>query len=67
MGEFVYGQLVEEGNPAEGVVYTKPNDYTLIKRWHCPEPFAEWTSSQALALPVLQNVHTIYQLNLAEE
>lgn len=67
VGEFVYGQLVEEGNPAEGVVYTKPNEYTLIKRWHCPEPFAEWTSSQALALPVLQNVHTIYQLDITAE
>lgn len=67
VGEFVYGQLVEETNPAEGVLYSKVNDYTLIKRWHNEEPFCEYTAAQALALPIIQNAHQIYQLDIKEE
>lgn len=66
VGELVYGQLAEETNPSEGAMYTKANDYTLIKKYHIEEPFSEMTSSQAIALPVLNNVESIYQLDINE-
>lgn len=66
VGELVYGQLAEETSPSEAAMYTKANEYTLIKRWHMEEPFCEMTSSQAIALPVIQNAASIYQLDVNE-
>ncbi|MCQ2348971.1 MAG: major capsid protein [Paludibacteraceae bacterium] len=66
VGDLVYGQLVEEVNPSSAAIYTKGNAYTLVKKWHVEEPFAEITSAQAIALPVLNNVESIYQLDINE-
>lgn len=66
VGELVYGQLAEETSPSEAAMYTKANEYTLVKRWHIEEPYCEMTSSQAIALPVINNAASIYQLDVNE-
>lgn len=67
VGELVYGQLAEETAPSQAAMYTKATEYTLIKRWHVEEPYCEMTSSQAIAIPVLTNVSSLYYLDVNEK
>ncbi|MBS3993120.1 MAG: major capsid protein [Bacteroidetes bacterium] len=66
VGKLVYGILAEETRPNKSVMYEKADGFILLKKWHQSEPFAEFTSSQALALPVISNVDSIYLLDTEE-
>jgi hypothetical protein len=66
VGKLVYGILAEETRQNKAVMYEKADDFILLKKWHSPEPFAEYTSSQALVLPVINNVDSIYILDVQE-
>ena len=66
VGKLVYGILAEETRQNKAVMYEKADNFILLKKWHSPEPFAEYTSSQALALPVINNVKSIYLLDAEE-
>lgn len=63
VGDLVWGTLVEDLNRSKDVDYAKVDGFILLKKWHEPEPFAEFTSSQALVLPVINNVSSIYIIN----
>lgn len=63
VGALVYGTLAEETNPVKQVDYTKANEYTLVSKFSKNDPLEEFTSSQALALPVIENVDQIYQID----
>ncbi|MFV0501717.1 MAG: hypothetical protein ACK5MH_09035 [Bacteroidales bacterium] len=66
VGSLVYGTLAEEGTPVAGVEYAKVDDYILISKYSKNDPLQEFTSSQALVLPVIENVDEIYVLNTQE-
>jgi len=66
VGKLVYGILAEETRKNKSVLYEKADGFILLKKWHSPEPFAEFTSSQALVLPVINNVSSIYTLDTEE-
>lgn len=66
VGKLVYGILAEETRQNKAVMYEKADNFILLKKWHSPEPFAEFTSSQALALPVINNASSIYLLDAEE-
>lgn len=66
VGKLVYGILAEETRKSPKVMYEKSGSFILLKKWSTEEPFAEFTSSQALALPVINNVDSIYLLNCEE-
>ena len=66
VGKLVYGILAEETRKSPKCMYEKSGSYILLKKWSTEEPFAEWTSSQALVLPVLNNVSSIYVLDHEE-
>jgi hypothetical protein len=66
VGKLVYGILAEETRQNKAVMYEKADNFMLLKKWHSPEPFAEFTSSQALALPVINNTGSIYILDAEE-
>lgn len=66
IGSLVYGTLAEEGTPVGGVEYAKVDDYILISKYSKNDPLQEFTSSQALVLPVIENVDEIYVLNTLE-
>lgn len=63
VGKLVYGILAEETRPNKAVMYEKADNFILVKKWHSAEPFAEFTSTQALVLPVINNVDSIYLLD----
>lgn len=66
VGALVYGTLAEETNPVSGVKYAKANEYTLISKYSKNDPLKEFTSSQALCLPVIEGVDEIYQMDITD-
>lgn len=62
VGRLVYGILAEDTRRDPAIMYEKV-EYILVKKWHTNEPFSEFTSSQALCLPVIDNASSIYLLN----
>lgn len=63
VGRLVYGTLVEETNPVNGVDYQKSGTHILVSKFSTNEPFAEFTSAQAICLPVIDGVEGIYMLH----
>ena len=62
----MYGILAEETRKSKAATYTKAGKFIMIKKWSSEEPFAEFTSSQALAIPVIDAVDSIYLLDSEE-
>lgn len=62
-GELVYGAPSEEDYPASWVKYENADDYMLISKFSRVDPLVEFTTVQAYALPVLNDVESLYQLN----
>lgn len=58
----VYGTLVEEARPVDGVSYEKSGNYILVSKFAHNEPLEEFTAAQALCLPVIDDVDQIYLL-----
>ena len=63
VGALVWGTLAEKTNPVAGVLYTTVDDYKLIAKYSKTDPLQEFTSGQALVLPVIENVDQIYMLD----
>lgn len=66
VGKLVYGILAEETRKSKAAMYEKSGSFILLKKWSMEEPFAEYTSSQALVVPVIDNVSSIYSLDTEE-
>ncbi|MBP1222657.1 major capsid protein [Flavobacterium sp. 1355] len=66
VGRLMYGILAEETRKSKAATYTKAGSFILIKKWSNEEPFAEYTSSQALVIPVIDAVDSIYLLDTEE-
>lgn len=66
VGRLIYGILAEETRQSKSATYAKAGKYILLKKWSEEEPFSEHTSSQALALPVIDAVDSIYLLDSEE-
>lgn len=66
VGRLVYGILAEETRQSKAATYAKAGKFILLKKWSEEEPFSEHTSSQALALPVIDAVDSIYLLDVEE-
>lgn len=63
VGDLVYTSTAEENHPVAGVAYQKANDYTLVSQFSEQEPLMEYTKSQAMAVPVINNVERVYTLD----
>lgn len=66
IGRLVYGTLAEETNPVNGVDYQKSGSYILVSKYSHNDPLEEFTSGQALCLPVLDGAEGIYILHADE-
>src|SRR5690606_10900857 len=66
VGTLTYGQLAEELHPVAGVEYQKADEFILLSKYRKNDPLLEFTSSQALVLPVIDNVDSIYLLDSEE-
>lgn len=62
VGRLVYGTLAEETNPVPQAKYQKSGSHILVSKFSTSNPLEEWTSAQALAIPVIDGVEGIYLL-----
>jgi hypothetical protein len=65
-GSLVWSNLAEMGQQNKAVSYVVADQYILLKKWHTNEPFAELTSSQTLSLPVLDDVESMYIMDVSD-
>lgn len=63
VGRLVYGTLAEETNPVAGVNYQKSGSHILVAKYSKTDPLREFTTAQALAIPVIDGVDGIYILH----
>ena len=66
VGSLVYSTSAEAHFKQKDVEYAEPNSYILISKSGTTDPVSEKTVGQALVVPVLQNVESIFYLNSAE-
>jgi hypothetical protein len=66
VGTLTYGRLAEETFPSKSVDYQKLDDFILVSKYHTNDPIKEFTSSQAIVLPVINNIDNIYILDCEE-
>lgn len=66
VGTLTYGTLAEETHQSKSVDYQKVDDFILVSKYHKNDPIREFTSSQALVLPVINNVDSIYIMDTSE-
>ena len=63
VGALVWGDLAEKNHPVPGVEYQLIDQYKLISAFGETNPMSQFTASQALVLPVIENVDEIYILD----
>lgn len=63
VGVLAWGTLAEMEHRAKQVDYVVADDYILVSKYHTTDPLKEFTASQALVLPVINNVDEIYLLD----
>ena len=66
VGTLTWGTLAEVDQPVAGVEYQTVDEYILLSKYSKNDPLREFTSSQALAIPVIENVSEIVLLKTDE-
>ncbi len=66
VGDLVWTTVAEATRPVAGVTYQTADEYILVSEYSQNDPLREFTSSQAMVAPVLNNVDKIYLLNSTE-
>lgn len=66
VGSLVWGTLAEENHPDKSVEYAKADQYILVSKYSKNDPLREFTSSQALVVPVIDEVESIYLMDSEE-
>jgi hypothetical protein len=63
VGTLTWGTLAEMVHQNKAVNYQVADEFILVSKFHKVDPLKEFTSSQALVLPVINNVDEIYLLD----
>lgn len=63
LGSLVWTTVAEASRPVDGVVYQTADSYILAKKYSTIDPLREFTASEAMVVPVLNNVDRIYTLD----
>ncbi len=63
LGSLVWTTTAESTRPVEGVTYQNVDEYLLVSKYSLQDPLREITASQAMVLPILNNVDRIYILD----
>jgi len=64
LGTITWGQLAEMNHPVSNVTYERADEFILVSKYRLNRPsLAEFTSSQAMVLPVINGVDAIYKLD----
>lgn len=63
VGSLVWTDTAEATRPVKQVDYEVADEFILISKYSTNDPLREFTSSQAMVVPVINNVDRIYTLN----
>lgn len=63
LGDLVWTDVAEASRRVEGVQYQTIDEFILISKYSKTDPIREFTASQAMVVPVLNNVDRIYTLD----
>lgn len=63
LGDLVWTSMPEAERPVAGVTYQTADNFMLLKKYSETEPFGEFTASQAMVVPIVNNVDRIYTLD----
>ena len=63
LGSLVWTNVVEATRRVSGVQYQIVDTYMLVKKYSTTDPFREFTASEAMVVPILNNVDRIYVLD----
>ena len=63
LGSLVWTNVAEVNRRVDGVVYQVADEYILAKKYSKTDPLREFTASEAMVAPVLNNVDRIYTLD----
>lgn len=66
LGDLVWTNVAENNHRVPSVAYEIADNYILVSKYSTNDPLCEFTSSQAMAVPVLNNVDRIYLLDSKE-
>ena len=63
IGSLVWTNTVESARPAAQVQYQTVDNFILVSKYSENDPWREYTSSQAMVVPIINNVDRIYLLD----
>lgn len=63
VGSLVWTDTAEANRQVEGTVYQTVDEYILVSKYAQHDPIKEITASQAMVVPILNNVDRIYTLD----
>ncbi len=63
VGDLVWTDVVEMNRPVAGVVYQTADEFILASQYAKNDPYREFTSSQAMVVPIISSVDRIYTLD----
>lgn len=63
VGSLIWTNTVESTRPKAGVEYKTVDDFILLSQYAENDPWREFTTSQAMVVPILNNVDRIYLLD----
>lgn len=66
VGKIVYGTHPEEQAEIAGVLKEKPLPYALLRKYSTVSPYEEITEIKGIAAPIIENVDTIYTLDISD-
>lgn len=66
LGSLVWTNTAEATRPVGGVQYQTADDYILLSKYSKNDPLREFTSSQAMVVPIIDNVDRIYTMDSTE-
>lgn len=66
VGSLTWSRLAEMNHPVKQVTYGVADQFKLISKYHKNDPLREFTSGQAIVVPVLDAVDEIYLMDTEE-
>lgn len=66
LGDLVWSTVAEATRQVANVEYQTADNFILVSKYSLVDPLREFTASQAMVLPVINNVDRIYTLNTKE-
>lgn len=63
LGSLVWTNTAESTRPVSGVEYQTADEFILLSKYSKNDPLREFTSSQAMVIPIINNVDRIYTLD----